>query len=151
MLFLSDLSSIKKRTQQVFFILPLIPLYVTLRLSLLFLCMFILPWCTRATTGESRMTILAKILTAIFLLFFFLPAPSKADIISVKLRFDNRHIILFSEFEFSQAGYVSFGISSVSFTSTSSRQPDPSRIGFVLQSHELQNQHPLEFAPWISN
>ncbi|CAI9277580.1 unnamed protein product [Lactuca saligna] len=33
----------------------------------------------------------------------------------------------------------------MSVTSTSSRQPDPSRIGFILQSHELQNQHHLEF------
>ncbi|KAI3498530.1 hypothetical protein L1887_34305 [Cichorium endivia] len=47
-------------------------------------------------------------------------------------------MILFSEFEFSHDGYVSLVISSVTATSTSSR-PDPSRIGFVLQSLKARN------------
>ncbi|XP_052626861.1 protein CANDIDATE G-PROTEIN COUPLED RECEPTOR 7 [Lactuca sativa] len=85
------------------------------------------------------MTILAKILTVVLLHFFLFIAPSTAEIISLNLRSNNRHKILISEFKFSNDGYISFVISSVTATSTSSR-PDPSRFGFILQSPKVRNR-----------
>ncbi|KAL4585559.1 hypothetical protein LXL04_010182 [Taraxacum kok-saghyz] len=97
------------------------------------------------TTGESKMRAFGNILTAVLLCFFLFTELSTAHIISLKLRSDNRHIIPFSDFEFSNVGYVSFFISSVTVTSNSSR-PDPSRIGFFLQPRELTNQQqPFDF------
>ncbi|KAI3498520.1 hypothetical protein L1887_34295 [Cichorium endivia] len=62
---------------------------------------------------------------------------------SHRLRSDNRTTILFSEFGFSQTGHISFEIPSVSVTSNVS-QPDPSRIGFYLLSHESRHNYFLE-------
>ncbi|KAI3500326.1 hypothetical protein L1887_36145 [Cichorium endivia] len=83
---------------------------------------------------------LAKILTVVFLFFFLFTAPSTADITSVKIRSDNRHLIFFEKFGFTQNGHVSVAISSVSVTSlpvtSNLSRPDPSRLGFFLLSQE---------------
>ncbi|CAH1415842.1 unnamed protein product [Lactuca virosa] len=90
------------------------------------------------------MRILEKILTAV-LYFFVFTAPCTAHIIALKLHSDNRHMIPFFDFEFSNVGYVSFVLSSVTVTSTSSSPPDPSRIGFLFQSHKPEDEQPFKF------
>ncbi|KAI3706614.1 hypothetical protein L6452_24485 [Arctium lappa] len=89
------------------------------------------------------MRILGKILPAVLLLFFLFTVPSMAEIKSLKIRSDNRPMILFEKFGFTHTGFVSVAISSVSVTSTLS-QPDPSRLGFFLLSEESQIQVLLE-------
>ncbi|CAH1414551.1 unnamed protein product [Lactuca virosa] len=100
------------------------------------------------------MRILQKLLTAVFLYFFIFTAPSTAHIVSLNLRSNNRQIIPISDFEFTNVGYVSFVLSSITVTSTSSRAANESRIGFFLQSHdddfylytrEARNQDIFEF------
>ncbi|KAL7603193.1 hypothetical protein Lser_V15G14804 [Lactuca serriola] len=96
------------------------------------------------------MRILRKILAAVLLLFFFvMTAPSTADIISVKTQSHNRDTILFSEFAYSNTGYVSVAVSSVGISSipvtSNLSQPDPSRIGFFLLSHEFFYRYYREF------
>ncbi|KVH90584.1 protein GPR107-like [Cynara cardunculus var. scolymus] len=89
------------------------------------------------------MRILGKILPAVLLFFFLFTAPSMGEIKSLKIRSDNRPMILFEKFGFTHTGFVSIAISSVSVTSTLS-QPDPSRLGFFLLSEESQIQVLLE-------
>ncbi|KAI3518281.1 hypothetical protein L1887_06827 [Cichorium endivia] len=90
------------------------------------------------------MRIIRKNYIAILLLFFLFIKPSAAEIISLELRSDNRHLIPLIEFEFSSAGYVSFAISSVSVTSTL-LQHDFSRMGFLLQSPDGVDQYRMVF------
>ncbi|KAL7604587.1 protein CANDIDATE G-PROTEIN COUPLED RECEPTOR 7 [Lactuca sativa] len=90
------------------------------------------------------MIILEKILTSV-VVFFLLTAPSTADIISLNLYSDNRHMIFFSDFEFSHAGYVSFDISSLTVNSSTSF--DPTHSGFVLQRREVQDQQNTSICP----
>lgn len=89
---------------------------------------------------ESNMRIFRKIIVVVLLLFFLFSAPSTAEIISKKLRSDNRSTILFSEFGFSHTGHVSFDISSVSVNSNLP-EPDPSRIGFFLLSFKVEDDY----------
>ncbi|XP_042752438.1 protein CANDIDATE G-PROTEIN COUPLED RECEPTOR 7 [Lactuca sativa] len=92
------------------------------------------------------MTILEEILYVILLLFILFPAPSTADIQNMKIRSDKRGKILFSKFGFSHPGYVSVAVSSVSVTSPFPLpQPDPSRMGFMLLSHDLIDEYNQEF------
>ncbi|KAM0045437.1 putative transmembrane protein GPR107/GPR108 [Helianthus debilis subsp. tardiflorus] len=64
------------------------------------------------------MTISTKIVTAFSLLFFLLTDPSTAEIKSLKIRSDNRPMILFEKFGFTHTGFASVAISSVSVTSS---------------------------------
>ncbi|KAK9072753.1 hypothetical protein SSX86_009188 [Deinandra increscens subsp. villosa] len=77
------------------------------------------------------MRALTKAVTAILLLFFLFTAPSTAAIKSIKIRSDNRPVILFRKFGFTNTGNLSIAISNLSVTSTKSPY-DPSRIGFFL-------------------
>ncbi|XP_076938638.1 protein CANDIDATE G-PROTEIN COUPLED RECEPTOR 7-like [Bidens hawaiensis] len=89
------------------------------------------------------MRILTKILTGVILFFFLFTSPSTAEIKSLKIRSDNRPMILFEKFGFTHYGFASVAISGVSVTSTLS-QPDPSRLGFFLLSEESLIQVLLE-------
>ncbi|KAL7610093.1 hypothetical protein Lser_V15G11095 [Lactuca serriola] len=100
------------------------------------------------------MRILQKLLTAVFLYFFIFTASSTAHIVSLNLQSNNRQMIPISDFEFTNVGYISFVLSSITVTSTSSRAANESRIGFFLQSHdddfylytrEARNQDIFEF------
>lgn len=81
---------------------------------------------------------LQKVLSIVFLLFFIFTAPSYADIKSVKIRYDDRGLIDFHKFEFTNMGQLSVSISSVSVASmpvtSNLSRPDLSRIGFFLVS-----------------
>ncbi|CAH1421230.1 unnamed protein product [Lactuca virosa] len=89
---------------------------------------------------SSKMRNLAKILTVLLLIFFVFTAPSTADIKSVKIRSDDRDLIVFEEFTFTHTGNVSVAISSVSVSSiqvtSNLSRPDLSRIGFFLVSDD---------------
>lgn len=99
------------------------------------------------------MRILEKLLTAVFLYLFIFTAPSTAHIVSLNLQSNNRQMIPLSDFEFTNAGYVSFVFTSIAVISTSS-PTNASHIGFFLQSHdydfylhslETRNQDIFEF------
>nr|XP_043629427.1 protein CANDIDATE G-PROTEIN COUPLED RECEPTOR 7-like [Erigeron canadensis] len=77
-----------------------------------------------------------KILVAVLLLFILsVISPATAEIKSLKIRSDNRPMILFEKFGFTHTGFVSIEISGVSVTSALPH-PDPSRLGFFLLSEE---------------
>ncbi|XP_023754517.1 protein CANDIDATE G-PROTEIN COUPLED RECEPTOR 7 [Lactuca sativa] len=92
---------------------------------------------------------LQKILSILFLLFFIFTAPSCADIKSVKISSDDRGLIDFHKFEFTNTGQLSVSISSVSVSSmpvtSNLSRPDLSRIGFFLVSdyalHYMIDEH----------
>ncbi|KAM0024633.1 putative transmembrane protein GPR107/GPR108 [Helianthus debilis subsp. tardiflorus] len=81
------------------------------------------------------MGVLGKSVTA-FLIFFFLSAvPSTAEMKSIKIQSDNRPVILFQKFGFTNTGNITVVVSSVSVTSTLSI-PDASLLGFFLLSEQ---------------
>ncbi|CAI9282812.1 unnamed protein product [Lactuca saligna] len=92
---------------------------------------------------------LQKSLSIVFLLFFIFTTPSCADIKSVKIRSDDRSLINFHKFEFTNTGQLSVSISSVSVSSmpvtSNLSRPDLSRIGFFLVSdyafHYMIDEH----------
>ncbi|KAL4585936.1 hypothetical protein LXL04_010563 [Taraxacum kok-saghyz] len=92
----------------------------------------------------SKMMILRDIVMVVLFLALLFITPSTADIISLNMRSDRRHNILFSKFGFSHTGHLSIEISSVKVTSTSS-QPNPSRIGFFLLPHQLVSNYYYDF------
>ncbi|KAK9072758.1 hypothetical protein SSX86_009193 [Deinandra increscens subsp. villosa] len=89
------------------------------------------------------MRTLGKIATNILLLFFLFTVPSTAEIKSLKIRSDNRPMILFEKFGFTHTGNVTVSISAVSVNSTAA-PPDPSRLGFFLLSEESLIQVEIE-------
>ncbi|KFK38350.1 hypothetical protein AALP_AA3G102700 [Arabis alpina] len=74
----------------------------------------------------------------------FIPRTA-AEIKSLTISDDNRPMILFEKFGFTQSGQVSVSVSSVSVTpSPSAPNPDPARLGFFLMSEESLLQVLLE-------
>ncbi|KAK9072754.1 hypothetical protein SSX86_009189 [Deinandra increscens subsp. villosa] len=91
------------------------------------------------------MSVLGKTVTFILLIFCLLTAPSTAAIKSIKIRSDNRPLILFEKFGFTNSGNLSIAISNLSVISADSLfDPDPSFIGFFLLSDEKQIQFLFE-------
>ncbi|KAK1434933.1 hypothetical protein QVD17_00688 [Tagetes erecta] len=84
-----------------------------------------------------------ELLTTILILIFLFTTPSTAEIKSLKIRSDNRPMILFEKFGFTHTGNITISVSGISVTSSLS-QPDPSRLGFFLLSEELMIQVVLE-------
>ncbi|MFS7920637.1 putative transmembrane protein GPR107/GPR108 [Helianthus anomalus] len=84
-----------------------------------------------------------KIVTAFSLLFFLLTDPSMAEIKSLKIRSDNRPMILFEKMGFTHTSFASVAISSV-FVTSSLSQPNPGCLGFFLLSEESLIQVLLE-------
>ncbi|KAL8227107.1 hypothetical protein R6Q57_016939 [Mikania cordata] len=89
------------------------------------------------------MSVLVKIATVVFLLFFLFTAPSSAEIKSFKIRSDNRPMILFEKFGFTNTGNITVAISAVSVNNTVSPL-DRSRLGFFLLGEESLIQAVLE-------
>ncbi|KAI3823409.1 hypothetical protein L1987_04844 [Smallanthus sonchifolius] len=102
----------------------------------------------RLPPASLKMMVLGKTVTAILLFFFLFAAPSTAEIKSIKIRSDNRPMILFEKFGFTHTGNIIVAISAVSATSFLS-QPDPSRYGFFLLSEQslIQVLHELQQNP----
>ncbi|KAM0068594.1 putative transmembrane protein GPR107/GPR108 [Helianthus debilis subsp. tardiflorus] len=75
--------------------------------------------------------------------FSLIPPPVTAEIKTLHVKNDNRPMILFEKFGFSNKGSAAVTISSVSVTS-GLNQPDPSRIGFFLLSEGSLNQVLME-------
>ncbi|KAK1421117.1 hypothetical protein QVD17_23224 [Tagetes erecta] len=70
--------------------------------------------------------------------------PATAEIKTLKVTDDNRPMILFEKFGFTNKGFASVTISSVSVTTSSVSKPDPSRLGFFLLSEDSLNQVLME-------
>ncbi|KVI09547.1 protein GPR107-like [Cynara cardunculus var. scolymus] len=75
--------------------------------------------------------------------FFILTPPVTAEIKTLKIKDDNRPMILFEKFGFTHNGFASVAVSSVSVTSGLS-QPDPSLLGFFLIAEGSRNQVLME-------
>ncbi|KAK9072756.1 hypothetical protein SSX86_009191 [Deinandra increscens subsp. villosa] len=90
-----------------------------------------------------KMRALRKAIIVILLIFFLFTAPSTAAIKSIKIRSDNRPLIVFVEFGFTHTGFISLEISNVSVTSTGSLY-DPSLICFFLLKDRPANKLLLE-------
>ncbi|KAI3748366.1 hypothetical protein L6452_11390 [Arctium lappa] len=75
--------------------------------------------------------------------FFILTPPVTAEIRTLKIKDDNRPVILFEKFGFTHNGFASVAVSSVSVTSSLS-QPDPSFLGFFLVAESSRNQVLME-------
>ncbi|KAI3823411.1 hypothetical protein L1987_04846 [Smallanthus sonchifolius] len=90
------------------------------------------------------MRVLEKVVTAGLLLLFLFITPSTVAIKSIKIRSDDRPIILFEKFGFTHTGNVSVSISNVSVSSTILQLYDPSVVGFFLLPDETLIQILLE-------
>ncbi|QCD93742.1 protein GPR107-like [Vigna unguiculata] len=77
---------------------------------------------------------MTKIASAVLLLLF-LVSSSTAEIKTITITSDSRHLILFETFRFTYPGHVSIAVSSV-FVAASSPPPDPSSQGFFLITKE---------------
>ncbi|KAL8255770.1 hypothetical protein R6Q59_030837 [Mikania micrantha] len=89
------------------------------------------------------MSVLVKIATVVLLLFFLFTVPSSAEIKSLKIRSDNRPMILFEKFGFTNTGNITVAISAVSVNNTVPPL-DRSRLGFFLLREESLIQVLLE-------
>ncbi|CAH1441922.1 unnamed protein product [Lactuca virosa] len=90
------------------------------------------------------MTNLPTTFAVILILLFIFTSTSNAEIKSLKIRSDDRPMILFEKFGFTRHGVASVEISSVSVTSSIS-QIDSSRLGFFLLTEESLIQVLIEF------
>ncbi|CAI9268119.1 unnamed protein product [Lactuca saligna] len=90
------------------------------------------------------MTNLPTTFAVILILLFIFTSTSNAEIKSLKIRSDDRPMILFEKFGFTRHGVASVEISSVSVTSSIS-QIDASRLGFFLLTEESLIQVLIEF------
>ncbi|XP_071707376.1 protein CANDIDATE G-PROTEIN COUPLED RECEPTOR 7-like [Rutidosis leptorrhynchoides] len=89
------------------------------------------------------MTISIKFSLILLLIFYFFTPHVTAEIKSLKIKEDNRPMILFEQFGFTHKGFASVAISSVSVTASISK-PDASRLGFFLLSQGSINQVLME-------
>ncbi|KAI3512082.1 hypothetical protein L1887_19262 [Cichorium endivia] len=87
---------------------------------------------------------LPTMFTVILILLAIFTSTSMAEIKSLKIESDDRPMILFEKFGFTNQGIASVAISSVSVTSSVS-QIDPSRLGFFLLTEESLIQVLIEF------
>ncbi|KAJ0952733.1 putative Lung seven transmembrane receptor [Helianthus annuus] len=91
------------------------------------------------------MRILMNIVTTFLLLLLFLFAsPSTADIKSIKIQSDNRPLILFQKFGFTETGNITVTVSSVSIINSIVWPTDPTMLGFFLTSDQTLIQLLLE-------
>ncbi|XP_060201724.1 protein CANDIDATE G-PROTEIN COUPLED RECEPTOR 7-like isoform X2 [Lycium barbarum] len=78
---------------------------------------------------------MTKLPFLLLLLLLSLTSPTFAEIKNLKIRSDNRPMILFERFGFTHTGQTSISVSSVSVIPTVTT-PDLSRLGFFLLSEE---------------